>query len=319
MTFWLIILVAKIASRKSPVRTGEDANQFRTPEDNVNLNSPIPTDLPKSPAIFTDEFSSAPPMISGEQLTVPPSPNASDSPLARLPGDTASKDMDLGATDAMNLCPANLSLLPIPVATYSSNAAALPEPGARAEYGLQSGTFMSSDFASDELAARSEGNSTRVPGCAAVGSQSHSDPLSDSQRFRNRSVGGMGVNGLNVPDAHPPFAQLSTLPEVGEVTEPISTVEASLGTKVHGEPVRSEGDHLGDASHTSGYSPNHRYVDDGNVPVASAHPGYASSGSSGCSYDEVVDGPNGPTTVRKKGKAKKTSLLVEKVKERLRF
>lgn len=313
--------MAKIASRKSPVRTGEDANQFRTSEDDVNLNSSIPSDLPKSPAIFTDEFASAPPMISGEHLTVPPSPNASDSPLARLPEDTTSKDINFGAPDAMNQYPANLSLLPIPVATYGSDAAELPEPGARAEYGLQSGAFMSSDSPSDELAARTEGKSTRVPGCAAVGLQSHSTPLSDSQRFRNQSVGGMGVNGLNVPDAHPPFAQMSTLPEVGEVAEPISTVKAPLGAKVHGEPVRTEGGvHLAQPSHMAGYSAaNEHSVTDGNGPVATAHPGYASSGSSGRSYDEVVDGPNGPTTVRKKGKSKKTSLLVEKVKERLRF
>lgn len=313
--------MAKIASRKSPVRTGEDANQFRTPEDDVNLNSPIPSDLPKSPAIFTDEFVSAPPMISGEHLTVPPSPNASDSPLARLPEDTTSKDMNIGVPDAMNQYPANLSTLPIPVVTYRSDAAELPEQGARAEHGLQIGTFMTSDFPSDEVAARNGGNMSRAPGCAAVGSQGQSDPLSDSQRFRSRSVGGMGVNGLYVPDAHPPFAQMSTLPEVGEVTEPISTVEAPLGTKVHGEPLRTEdGLNIVDPSHTAGYSAANKHnVGDGNVPVTSAHPGYASSGSSGRSYDEVVDGPNGPTTVRKKGKSKKTSLLVEKVKERLRF
>lgn len=311
--------MAKIASRKSPVRTGEDANQFGTSEDDVNLNSSIPSGLPKSPAIFTDEFASAPPMISGEHLTVPP--NASDLPLARLPEDTTAKDINLGASDAMNQHPVNLPLLPIPVATYRSDAAELPEPGARAEYGHQSGTFMSSDSPSDELAASTEGNSTRVPGCAAVGLQSHSTPLSDSQRFRNRSVGGMGVNGLNVPDAHPPFAQMSTLPEVGEVAEPISTVKAPLGTKVHGEPVRTEGGvDLADLSHMAGHpAANEHSVADGNAPVATAHPGYASSGSSGRSYDEVVDGPNGPTTVRKKGKSKKTSLLVEKVKERLRF
>lgn len=297
------------------MKTGNDANQFGTSEEAVNLNSPIPSELPKSPGIFTEEFASAPPMIAGDHLTVPSTPNASDSPLARLPQDTTSKEVNLDASDAINQSSENRSMLPIPVATYRSDAAELPEPGARANHGTQSDAFMSMDSPST---ARDEGNLTRVPACAAVGSQT--DPLTDNQRFRSRSVGGMGVNGLYVPDAHPPFAQLSTLPEVGQIADPTSTVEAPLGIKAHGEDVGTHRDlNLVDPAHATGVSADEYKAGERNVPAASGHPGYASSGSSGRSYDEVVDGPNGPMTVRKKGKSKKPSVLVEKVKEILRF
>ena len=157
------------------------------------------------------------------------------------------------------------------------------------------------------------GDFTVLPHCAARGAENHGAALSPSPSTK-RALGGMGTNGFNGPDAYPPFSQLSSLPEPGKVADTVATIEADLGTKAHGEPAGvSSGSGAGGQS--AAYA--QKSFQAGAIqPMIARNSETGSSGSSGQSYEEVV---NGKTVRSKRRKSTKTKELVEKMKEVLRF